>query len=235
MLEVQETPLGHEILNENFYILFGNSNIDYDNYKDILNTRLGENLKFQAVDQVHGDGVYVCGEESPEQTEADAILLKEVGQCGIIKTADCLPIALTNSITKEAAIVHAGWRGVYNGILLKALQLFVDQKPENLKLYIGPHISFYSYQVGPDLFNMFAEKFSFLTEGIHFNKDLLSPQHYKLNLQEILITHLETELGSEIYCIRSQINTISHPLFHSFREKGEQAGRNLSFLVKRTS
>ena len=50
MLEVQETPLGHEILNENFYILFGNSNIDYDNYKDILNARLGENLKFQAVD-----------------------------------------------------------------------------------------------------------------------------------------------------------------------------------------
>lgn len=233
MLEVQETPLGHEILNDNFYILFANSNVDYENYKDILNARLGADLDFQAVDQVHGDGVYIFGEESPEQTEADAILLKKPGQCGIIKTADCLPIVLSNTVTKEAAIIHAGWRGVYNGILLKTLSHFVNQKPENLKLYIGPHISFYSYQVGPDLYTMFSDKFSFLTEGVHFNKDLLSPQHYKLNLQEILITHLETELASEVYSIRSQINTISHPLFHSYRELGDKAGRNLSFLVKR--
>lgn len=233
MLDIQETPLGHEFVSDDFYVLFGNKNIDSENYSELLNNRLGETFDYQSVDQVHGDGVFIFGKDKPEEREADAVLLTKSSQCGLIKTADCLPVVLINEKTKESAIVHAGWRGVYNEIVLKTLKHFSSLDVNDLKIYIGPHISFHSYQVGGEVIEMFSKKFSFFTEDIHFSKDLLQMGFFKLNLQEVLVSEIETHLQASPVIERSQINTFSHPQFHSFRRDEKVAGRNLNFLVRR--
>ena len=233
MQDLYETALGYEFLDDNFYLLFGNQNLNDENYEELISLRLDQKLKFYDVDQVHGDGIYIPAKDHPAHREADAILLQNKNQMARIQTADCLPIALINSYSKEAALIHAGWRGVFHEIAPKALGLFQNQDSQYLQVIIGPHIAFSSYQVGEEIIECFGKKFDFFTAGIHYANDPLKDDHYLLNLQEILISQLEKQVGQALACQRSKINTYHNRRFHSYRRDGQRAGRNLSFLMLR--
>ncbi len=69
-----------------------------------------------------------------------------------ILTADCLPIVLLGE--NEHALVHAGWRGLQNQILINPL----IQKIKPFYAFIGPHISQDHYEVSPDFKNNFPDE-----------------------------------------------------------------------------
>ena len=80
-------------------------------------------LEFQWLDQVHGSQVLV--NPSCRQLEVgDGIYLNQPNKVAVVQTADCVPIFLCAQNGEEAALIHAGWRGLVGGILAKALGNF---------------------------------------------------------------------------------------------------------------
>ncbi|MCF6301345.1 MAG: polyphenol oxidase family protein, partial [Proteobacteria bacterium] len=87
-------------------------------------------------------------------TEADACFSKKVGIICTVLTADCLPILMTNRQGSIIAAIHCGWRSLHAGIIKNTLDQ-LNQKPNDLLVWLGPHINQKAYEVGSEMFDMF--------------------------------------------------------------------------------
>jgi YfiH family protein len=69
-----------------------------------------------------------------------------------VLTADCLPIVVTDKTKSACSVIHAGWRGTINDIILNATSIFLqnESKIENLIYYFGPSIGGCCYEVSPE-------------------------------------------------------------------------------------
>ena len=71
-------------------------------------------------------------------------------------TADCLPIALVrDGGTPAVAVVHAGWRGLLQGIVARG----VEAVGGRARAAIGPAIGPCCYEVGPEVREPFREAY----------------------------------------------------------------------------
>ena len=121
-------------------------------------------------EQVHGDRVSVVGESDigagsipakRSMAESDALVTVREGVPLVILTADCVPIALVDKEAGVVAAVHAGWRGTFAKIAACTVEAMVrlGARPVRIEARIGPAIGPCCYQVGPELFTRFAERF----------------------------------------------------------------------------
>jgi len=69
--------------------------------------------------------------------------------CAVL-TADCMPLFLTNRAGNQVAVVHAGWRGMADGIIEVGVLAFND-KPEEIIAWAGPCIGAEHFEVGPEV------------------------------------------------------------------------------------
>jgi YfiH family protein len=101
--------------------------------------------------QVHGAAVVRANGRG---AEADAIWTDEPGVGLVVVTADCLPIALVRTDgTPAIALVHAGWRGLADGVVENA----VGALGGPVAAVVGPGIGACCYQVGPEVAERFGE------------------------------------------------------------------------------
>jgi hypothetical protein len=80
-----------------------------------------------------------------------------------VKTADCVPVLIGDVKTKAFAAVHAGWRGTVNSIVKNAIEKMCENygtNEEDLVCAIGAAACGRNYEVGQDVIDAFAEKFS---------------------------------------------------------------------------
>ncbi len=111
------------------------------------------------VHQTHSTDIVVLHSEIKEELairKGDGILTDHSKRIGI-QTADCMPVLISSSDGRTIAAIHAGWRGLLDGILSKTIQLLVSLKisPENLVIAIGPHIRSCCFEVSRDLLDRF--------------------------------------------------------------------------------
>ena len=115
--------------------------------------------------QVHSDKIQILKDEFELllEEEADA-LISNISEVLVgVKTADCVPILLGDTKTKAFAAVHAGWRGTANSIVKNAVENMrktYGTNAKNLICAIGAAASVKNYEVGQDVIDAFAEKFS---------------------------------------------------------------------------
>ena len=163
--------------------------------------------KFSEMHQTHSD--HYLKINSAGTYKADAIVTSKRNLPLVVKTADCLPILVTD--TKFVAAIHAGWRGLENKIIEKTLSNFNKEK---LRVNVGPHAQSCCYEVKDDV-AVFFEKFI----------DIRSGKKY-LNMSEIIKDYFETnKIENEI----SEICTICDPNYFSFRENGTK-NRQFGFI-----
>ena len=72
----------------------------------------------------------------------------------VVMTADCLPVLLCNTSGTQVAAVHAGWKGLANGILGNAVAQFSD--PSQVMVWLGPAIGPDKFEVGLDVLQAFG-------------------------------------------------------------------------------
>lgn len=104
--------------------------------------------------QVHGTRVVEV--RRPGQhwgVSADAAWTSEPGATLAVRTADCVPIVLYGTDVKgkgAVAAVHAGWRGLLEGIVPAALTELKRQGIRHIRAVVGPHICPLHYEFGAD-------------------------------------------------------------------------------------
>ena len=111
-------------------------------------------------EQVHGSRVAVAGKGNEVKfiKGADGLVSSEKGVSMAVFTADCLPVMM-GTAGKAAGIVHAGWRGLFKGIIPEAVKLFKDKfgaQPGELSVSIGPHICAGCYSIGEEVRKAFG-------------------------------------------------------------------------------
>ncbi len=98
-------------------------------------------------EQCHGTHVVHAAElADPPAIAADAVYSDAPGLVCAILTADCLPLVVCSRTGDEVAVIHAGWRGLLDGIIENTLRRFAAP-PAHLLAWIGPGISVSAYAV----------------------------------------------------------------------------------------
>ena len=151
------------IFDGKFFVLDG-----IDGFSARTSTRLvsDEEIKIDAyLKQVHSAHVFVI--DDPEvmprgEIEGDG-LITDIPAIAIgVRTADCYPIFLMDIKGRAAAILHAGWRGSYKGIVKRALEILFEQfgiSPGDTVAAFGPGICGNCYEVGEELMEFFPPEF----------------------------------------------------------------------------
>lgn len=100
--------------------------------------------------------------ESPPVADASWTTGSDLVSC--VLTADCLPLLVTNKEGRFVAAIHAGWKGLSEGVVSNTIQALPGQR-EDMLVWIGPAISQSYFEVGEEVFDVFvnesaeAEKF----------------------------------------------------------------------------
>ncbi len=106
------------------------------------------------LNQTHSTVVTSPVEKTPE---ADAMFSDKPNQICVVLTADCLPILICDKDGHQVAAIHAGWRGLLNGIIENTLQRF-SVEGESLTVWFGPAISVKAFEVGDDVRDAFINQ-----------------------------------------------------------------------------
>ena len=122
----------------------------------ILNSYLTCKHSVAWVEQFHSSRVFKLEQYQPpsetavlsldNSATADAIYTQLVEQPIAVLTADCLPILISSGKGEEIASVHAGWRGLVNGVVEASIACF-QTVPSELYVWLGPAIGVRSYEV----------------------------------------------------------------------------------------
>ena len=126
-----------------------------DNKKDILKNlkhvskkMLVNNKNLVLMHQTHSNKVIEIKKNNfKRRILSDAMITKSKDLALGVVTADCVPILLFDKHAKIVGCIHAGWRGIANGIIEQTLS-----NVEGLRCAaIGPCISVDAYEVGAEV------------------------------------------------------------------------------------
>lgn len=190
-------------------------------------TLLAEHLNLPTspcyLSQIHSTRVVTLptNEISPQ---ADAVYTQQPNQVCLVMTADCLPLLVAANDGSEVAAIHAGWRGLCDGIIEQTLTHF-STAPANLQVWLGPAIGPQAFQVGEEVLEQFIAQdadASLAFQVDHHELGKYFADIYQLARQRLTKLGVKTVLGGG-YC------TFSDPQFFSYR-RDQRTGRMASLI-----
>lgn len=113
--------------------------------------------------QVHGSTV-VDADVALEKCEADAIFSHQPGRVCAVMTADCLPLLLCDQGGTVVAAVHAGWRGLCEGVIETTVAA-LGRSGRELLAWLGPAIGPQAFEVGDEVCAAFVGRNSQAAEA----------------------------------------------------------------------
>ncbi len=159
---------------------------------------------------------------------SDASITSQQDQALATKTADCCPILLVCTHSKQIAAIHAGWQGALNQITAKTIDVLVSRgaKLDHIIAAIGPSIHQDTYPVQDDLRDQFIQ--SSPDTKAYFTS---FEDRWKLDVPGIVINQLKSKNVSTIW--QSNINTFTNERYASHR-RGQNGPpiRNVSIIMK---
>ena len=161
--------------------------------------------------QVHGTRVVRADDSNPE---ADGVVCAEAGRPCVVLTADCLPVLLARTDGSAVAALHAGWRGLLDGVLEQGVQALAPQG-QPLSAWLGAAICRRCYQVDDSVHDAFLGRDA--GAAIGFAAD--GPGHWRMDLKALARQRLEqagvADIHTSHWCSHCQSD-----LFYSFRYEG---------------
>lgn len=106
--------------------------------------------------QIHSTSVHVA-EAGKHGRPGDGLWTEEQDLPILAMAADCLPIALARvqGATPAVAVLHAGWRGLLDGIVAEGVRAVGGR----VAAAVGPAIGPCCYEVGPEVSGPFADRY----------------------------------------------------------------------------
>lgn len=106
------------------------------------------------LEQVHGNTV-INAAHVDGLCAADASFTDEAGVVCAVLTADCLPVLLCSKDGLSVAAVHAGWRGLLDGVITNTVKVL---QGKDLLVWLGPAIGPAAFEVGAEVREAFLAK-----------------------------------------------------------------------------
>jgi len=125
-----------------------------DSNREILMRELELPTKPCWLNQTHSTRVETILDVEQYNANVDAAITHQANVITVVMTADCLPILLCSRAGDEVAAIHAGWRGLADGIVQATLAA-MDSPAKELLAWIGPAISQNRFEVGDEVHEIF--------------------------------------------------------------------------------
>ena len=88
--------------------------------------------------------------------KADAVYTFEKNIVCSVMTADCLPLLITDTKGTCVAAIHAGWRGLCDGIIEATIEKLPVEN-SSLLVWLGPAIGPAVYEIGEEVYDTFTK------------------------------------------------------------------------------
>jgi len=145
------------------------------------------------LEQVHGIDVIEASSVA-QSNVADGSFTSIPGCVCVVMTADCLPVLLCDKQGTVIAAVHAGWRGLLQGVIPAAVEKLQIQNDQILA-WLGPAIGPQSFEVGREVKEAFMDADS--NNGEAFLPTTAG--HFVANLYQLAELQLQRLGVKEVY------------------------------------
>ncbi|QGZ42500.1 YfiH family protein [Pseudoduganella flava] len=177
--------------------------------------------------QVHGTRFVRIDEHCQPVGDADAFHTRHAGIPVSVIAADCVPLLLARRDGAHVAAVHAGWRGLADGIIPRVLADV--EAGAHWVAAIGPTICADCYEVSEELALEFARRFADIAPH-----ELL-PRHRHLNLRAVAehqlrqagVTDID-HVGGCTCCARDEQGT---RIFRSYRRGDRNSQQHAGLYI----
>lgn len=176
-----------------------------ENRRLLLEALEASDYELLVPNQVHGDRVTTFNDADPEVLDAarawlgrgtDAVVVGVERTAALLCFADCVPV-IAVSPSGRFAVIHAGWRGVANGIVPKAVRSLAiadalaagtspaDEAAQSFNIYIGPHICKDCFETSEEIAMQFFRVYGYSVLPDKTHVDLT--EAIKLSLLDIMV------------------------------------------------
>lgn len=171
--------------------------------------------------QIHSDRIVRAEDIAPGVfPEADGVISADPSMVLCIRTADCVPLLMWAEDAPIIAAVHAGWRGLAQGIVSKTVDLMRGQGAQHIHVSMGPSIGPCCYAVGADVI-----------EALETGPDRRLGGRLYVDLHRISALQAKKAGVSPDMIHQVQACTYCNSdSFFSYRREGEHTGRNISLI-----
>jgi len=176
-----------------------------------------------SAEQIHSNNVIILKDHRKKFIKGADGMVTNKKVILSIRSADCLPIFFFDPKKKIVAAIHAGWKGLYKGIINNAINLTIQlgSSPKDIKVAIGPHIGICCYNVPEGRIKKFQ------ANG-HFCELRSNVRH--LNLGKIALFQLKSLGVKDTNIEISNVCTSCDRNYWSYRRDGEKAGRMINII-----
>jgi hypothetical protein len=110
---------------------------------------------------VHGKHVVAVGKKDIGKIieNCDGLITKDPAVFLKVSAADCLPVAFFDPVTNSIGLIHAGWRGLENGVIKSAINLMMEKygsRAYKIVVFVGPFICQKHYEIKAEVSAKFA-------------------------------------------------------------------------------
>ena len=191
-------------------------NLDY--VANIMNVKKNNII---LMNQTHSNKVIIIDNNNllNKKINSDALITKLKGISLGVLTADCVPVILYDEFTNNIGCIHAGWRGVFNGIIENTLNKLKENKSQNkITASVGPCIGKENYEVGEEFLYRFMTQDK--SNQVFFTKK--NDKKYLFDIRSYVVNKLKINEVSNIDNV--DVNTFKEAdNFFSYR-RSQQLG-----------
>lgn len=175
------------------------------------------------LNQIHGNKAVEANEQNRDAC-ADAAYTSQKNTVCLVMTADCIPVLVCDKQGSQVAAIHAGWRGLANGVIEETLKnMRID--PANLLVWLGPAIGPERFEIGDDVHKIFTSE----SADAETCFKSLKPGKWLADLHGLAKLRLKKIGVNNVY--RSDYCTYIHEeMFYSYRRDGAKTGRMASLI-----
>lgn len=173
-------------------------------------------------DQVHSNRIRVVTEGGTFPS-TDGLITQIPGLALAIQVADCAAILLWDAKNKIIGALHAGWRGAASDIVPAGIDKMkkLGAEPHSMSAFVSPCISLKNFEVGPEVADLFPDKF---VDYEHFEKPHVDLKGFlKHQMQEAGLSDEQIEINPK--CTIEDVENL-----YSYRRQGKKSGRMMAII-----
>jgi YfiH family protein len=185
--------------------------------------------------QVHGCAVATLSARGGvDPSEADAIVSDLPGRAVGVITADCVPILACCEDGSAVAAIHAGWRGLAEGVVAAGIEALRAASPPQARVcaVVGPCIGVCCYEVDAPVLDALGRRFGDLVvAAVRPSRE----GHAYLDLAALVREDLLRSGLADEHCasLPNACTRCDAERFHSYRRDGPRAGRLVHHVAAR--